>query len=706
MQRFLILFLLTTACLGAQGQQLDPNDYIYPLRELKQRLYSANFGEIRPGHFHAGVDIKTDAEEGKPVVAAADGYVSRVVLQAGGYGRAVYLTLRNGTTVVYGHLRRFRDDIERHVRRERYERRSNGVNLWFGPGTWPVKQGDVVAYSGDSGSSGGPHLHYEIRDTETQRLYNPVREGIIRPRDEYPPRIVRLHYVEVDTVQGVPVRSVPESYAVVRTAAGRYALTHDGPVGVGRRGYFVAEVTDRRNDVWNTFGVWRVTAFADGIPCFEFRMDSFTYDISRCSDAVSCYPIQINSRNEAIRLAQLEGAPDSFYPTMAERGLIRTAEDLVRFADDVNNGQQNLNALQTADIDLGGIDNWKPIGMQYPGDPRPFLGIYNGNGYTISHLKISDMQDGIAAGLFGRTDSDALLTGIHLRDVKISIRNKASTVGTLVGISRGASTVSLCSAQGIINTSDIEPTVGGLVGLNEGTITRCRTDVEITVDRVRLSGQRSAYAGGIIGRNDYSGLLFACHAIGNITMKGNASNGNPTMRVGGIAGRNEINYTLNSTIHCCIAEGDVSVTSESADIDIYAGGLVGYNDGGDVKSCYARGTAIANTVETPTGKRMAGAIVGYMWNNNVQSCYGAGVGGQGTSNCVGNTYNTTPGEGDIRKIITNSLSTHGTITGYDPLATPAYGIDISRSASVRSSSFWLAGDGTWPVLDFTRNTLN
>ena len=185
MQRFLILFLLTTACLGAQGQQLDPNDYIYPLRELKQRLYSANFGEIRPGHFHAGVDIKTDAEEGKPVVAAADGYVSRVVLQAGGYGRAVYLTLRNGTTVVYGHLRRFRDDIERHVRRERYERRSNGVNLWFGPGTWPVKQGDVVAYSGDSGSSGGPHLHYEIRDTETQRLYNPVREGIIRPRDEY-----------------------------------------------------------------------------------------------------------------------------------------------------------------------------------------------------------------------------------------------------------------------------------------------------------------------------------------------------------------------------------------------------------------------------------------------------------------------------------------------------------------------------------------
>ena len=330
MRRLLTLFLFTAISFGARGQQLDPEAYIYPLRDLKQRLYSANFGEIRPGHFHAGVDIKTDGEEGKPVVTAADGYVSRIVLQAAGFGRAVYVTQKNGTTAVYGHLQRFRDDIEEHVRKERYARRSNSVNLWFGAGTWPVKQGDVVAYSGDSGSSGGPHLHYEIRDTKTQRLYNLVREGIIRPKDNLPPRIMRLHYIEVDTVQGVPVHSAPESYAVVRTAEGRYRLTHDGPVGTDRKGYFVAEVTDRRNDVWNTFGVWRVTAFVDGVPRSEFRMDGFTYDMSRYSDAVSYYPIQLDSRNEAIRLAQLAGAPDSFYPVMEERGLVRTAEGEVR----------------------------------------------------------------------------------------------------------------------------------------------------------------------------------------------------------------------------------------------------------------------------------------------------------------------------------------------------------------------------------------
>ena len=325
MRRLLAFLLFAAIDTGAQAQRLDPGDYIYPIRDVA-RLYAANFGEMRPAHFHAGIDIKTDGAESKPLVAVADGYVSRVSLAAGGYGRAVYLTLRNGTTAVYGHLQRFRDDIEEHVRQERTARRANGVNLWFGPEAWPVKQGDVIGFSGNSGSSMGPHLHFEIRDTPTQRLYNVVREGVIRPEDNLPPRIMRLHYVEVDTLQGVPVRSRMESYAVVREAEGRYRLTREEPVGVGRKGYFVAEVTDRRNGVNNTFGIWRVTASADGIPYFEYRMDGFTHDLSRCCDAVSCYPLQLGSRNEVIRLARLAGAPDCFYPTMEERGLVRTAE--------------------------------------------------------------------------------------------------------------------------------------------------------------------------------------------------------------------------------------------------------------------------------------------------------------------------------------------------------------------------------------------
>lgn len=315
--RRIILTLILMAALGCtaslHGQQLDPAEYVYPVRGVSGAC-SANFGEMRPGHFHAGVDIKTDGVEGKELVAVADGYISRVVVTAGGYGRALYLTLRNGKTAVYGHLQRFRDDIEARVRTARYEGRTNSVDLSFDASQWPVRQGELIGYSGNSGSSMGPHLHFELRDNRTQRRYNLVHEGIIRPADHTPPRILRLHYIEVDTVRGVPVRSPGESYAVVRTTAGSYRLTRSEALPVGRNGYFVVEASDRRDGVHNTFGIWRAALAVDGQPRFEYRMDGFTYEQARCCDAVSCYPLQLFSRNECIRLARLQGRPRSSTP--------------------------------------------------------------------------------------------------------------------------------------------------------------------------------------------------------------------------------------------------------------------------------------------------------------------------------------------------------------------------------------------------------
>lgn len=322
MRRILILAALVVAT-AVRGQRLDPREYVYPIRDVPG-LCAANFGEMRPGHFHAGVDIKTDGAEGKPLVAVADGYVSRVTIAAGGYGRALYITLRNGKTAVYGHLQRFRDDIETCVREERYRRQSNDIDLRFDASQWPVRQGDRVGYSGNSGSSMGPHLHFELRDARTDVRYNLVREGLIRPEDDLPPRIMRVHYIEVDTVRGVPQHGHPQSYAVVRDADGRYRLTREEPLPAGRSGYFVVEASDRRNGVHNTFGLWRVAASVDGEPYFEYRMDGFTYAQSRLCDAVSYYPLQLSSRNEVLRLAQLAGAPDDFYPVMRDRGVIRT----------------------------------------------------------------------------------------------------------------------------------------------------------------------------------------------------------------------------------------------------------------------------------------------------------------------------------------------------------------------------------------------
>lgn len=115
MRRLLISALLLCSA-PVSAQHLAPEDYIFPLRDVAG-LYSANFGEMRPNHFHSGIDIKTDGVTGKPVLATADGYISRIAVTPGGYGRAIYITHPNGTTSVYGHLSKFRDDIEKYVPR-------------------------------------------------------------------------------------------------------------------------------------------------------------------------------------------------------------------------------------------------------------------------------------------------------------------------------------------------------------------------------------------------------------------------------------------------------------------------------------------------------------------------------------------------------------------------------------------------------------
>ena len=388
--------------------------------------------------------------------------------------------------------------------------------------------------------------------------------------------------------------------------------------------------------------------------------------------------------------------------------LIRNADDLKRFADDVNNGQRDLNALQTADIDLSGIDNWKPINQIYGISSDFFTGIYNGNGYTISNLKINSISEGNFIGLFGRIGSGALLTGIHLRNVEIIAKDQeARYIGTLVGRVNEGATVSLCSAQGGVDINiDSGENAGGLAGGNSGVITRCRTNVTVTAD-VTLLGTLSAGAGGITGAN--YGLLFACHAAGSVTLTG--SHESATYKnylcAGGITGENRGTLDVKANnIYCCIAEGNVSVTSKTEGISVCAGGLAGLHVNGIISNSYARGNATAKKNGTSDDEE-AGAIIGYGSSDyKVSHCYGTGAIGKGTSNLEASSndivYNTNPNNGDILNIVSTGNLTDIPFTYYDPTATPAYGMTVTKSG-VSINDFWLSGDGTWPILDFTKN---
>ena len=325
MRRLFILTILLCCAHICSAQKLDPAYYDYPLRNVAG-YYSANFGEMRPNHFHAGTDFKTDGVEGKPVVAVADGYVSRVSQSPTGYGLALYVTHPNGTTSVYGHLSRFRKDIADFVFSERHRLKQSRVDLYCQADQFPVKRGEEIARSGNTGSSQGPHLHFEIRDAKTQKTLNIIPQGIVTPKDDISPYIMKVHYVEVDTVRGVPCHSKLATYAVHKADANTYRTAQKSPIKVGRKGYFIIETSDRKNDVANTYGVYNMVAKLDGKAIFEYRNDGFPFDLSRYCNAVSHYPIQRRSRNEVMRAAMLQGGTKYFYPTLVNRGVVTTAE--------------------------------------------------------------------------------------------------------------------------------------------------------------------------------------------------------------------------------------------------------------------------------------------------------------------------------------------------------------------------------------------
>lgn len=179
------LLLLPLLALGQPSEE-EFGYFIFPIKPGVRNTLSGTMGELRSTHFHTGIDIRTGGQQGLAVLAAADGYISRIKVAPGGFGNTLYILHPNGKTTVYAHLKSFTKELQAYVKDAQYKKESFEVNLFPRKNLFSVHQGDTIALSGNSGSSGGPHLHFDIRD-EGQNLLNPLKYGFAEVVDTRSP---------------------------------------------------------------------------------------------------------------------------------------------------------------------------------------------------------------------------------------------------------------------------------------------------------------------------------------------------------------------------------------------------------------------------------------------------------------------------------------------------------------------------------------
>jgi len=263
----LLRILLVISVFQLQAQKtIDPNYFSNPL-DIPMVL-SGSFGELRSNHFHSGLDIKTQQRSGVPIYAPADGYVSRIKVGHYGYGKALYIKHPNGYSTVYAHLQKFETTIQDFVKKSQYKKERYEIELFPKESSLLVKKGDLIAYTGNSGSSGGPHLHYEIRDAYSRPM-NPMLFGLEIP-DTKDPSVTSVLAYPVSDDATVNQSSEPVKLRLIKQKDGSYKTEKIS--AYGKIGFGIA-TTDQQNGAYNKNGVYRIKTTYNGKPKIDIKFE-------------------------------------------------------------------------------------------------------------------------------------------------------------------------------------------------------------------------------------------------------------------------------------------------------------------------------------------------------------------------------------------------------------------------------------------------
>ncbi|MFC5283855.1 M23 family metallopeptidase [Pedobacter alpinus] len=294
-------------------------------------LLAGNFGEIRSNHFHSGIDIKTNQREGYPVFAVADGYISRLRVQIGGFGNALYINHPNGITSVYAHLQKYNPLIANRTKKLQYNQQSFAIDVSLTPIEIPVKKGDIIAYSGNTGSSAGPHLHFELRDSKTEETINPQTLGI-KIKDTIRPRISAF-YVYQTSKNPFSEFTPKQYYPTFAADNGKYNLGKTGVINVnGEFGIGISAI-DQQNGTSNKNGLFSTTIKLDGNTVYETVISKFAFENSRAINAYIDYYSKLSSGRVIQKGFAADNPKVKFFTTLKNNGLMELNDNKIHQID-------------------------------------------------------------------------------------------------------------------------------------------------------------------------------------------------------------------------------------------------------------------------------------------------------------------------------------------------------------------------------------
>ena len=284
-------------------------------------LLSGTFGEFRKTHFHTGIDIKTLGKEGLRVRAIDDGDLIRVKVSTSGYGKVVYIRHYDGTTSVYAHLKKFSPRIQQIIKRLQYEKKRFEIEKFFKKGEFKLKKSEIIGFSGNTGGSSGPHLHFELRDTEKEKPLNPLKYGYV-VADTIAPRIHNLYlynFLKERTSNKIKIELIKNKNLYTNNDT----IKINGMFGFGYSGY------DRQNSSYNKNGIYKRELTINGKRFYSYKFDDLIFPDGKKIDLLIDYEAYNIDKIRIKKLYQTIDSKFSFLENNDNRGLLKVIKDSI-----------------------------------------------------------------------------------------------------------------------------------------------------------------------------------------------------------------------------------------------------------------------------------------------------------------------------------------------------------------------------------------